>query len=73
VSDDQVFMPRPLAGLRTTLLALLPKDGTPIALAALSRVAAAPAEQVVEALHDALVQGLATYDISTDSYAAKRQ
>lgn len=73
MNGDHVFMPRPLAGLCTTLLALLPKDGTPIALAALSRVVAAPAEQVVEALHDALVQGLATYDPSTDSYAAQRQ
>lgn len=73
MSDDQVFMPRPLAGLRTTLLALLPKDGTPIRLAALARVAAAPAEQVIEALHDALVDRQATYDISTDSYAAQRQ
>lgn len=72
MSDDD-YMPRPLASLRTTLLALLPKDGTPIRLPALSRVASAPAELVIEAMHDALVQGQATYDISTDSYAAQRQ
>lgn len=65
--------PRAAAQLRMVLLALLPKDGTPLPMATLARLAAAKSHEVFEALQAAVLQGGVTYDPSTDSYAAKRQ
>ena len=60
------------AQLLVTLLALLPKDGTPVTVAALAAAAAVPPGVVTDTLFDTWYRGVIAFDMPSDSYSAIR-
>ena len=58
--------------LLVTLLALLPKDGTPVTVAALAAAAAVPPGVVTDTLFDTWFAGGIAFDMRTDTYSAIR-
>lgn len=58
--------------LLVTLLALLPKDGTPVTVAALATAAGISQPTVTNILFDPWFAGRLGYDLRTDSYFAIR-
>lgn len=59
--------------LRITLLALLPKDGTPMKVADLARMSGSSSRQVTDALFGDYLDGQIGFDIRTDSFSAHKQ
>ena len=57
-----------LDGLRFTLLALLPKDGTPRTVAYLAKATGSQPGEVVDALLDHYMAGDLEFDIRADAY-----
>ena len=60
------------AQLLVTLLALLPKDGTPVKVAALATAAGVSQPTVTNVLFDTWYAGHVGYDMPRDSYFAIR-
>ena len=60
------------AQLLVTLLALLPKDGTPVTVAALATAAGISQARVTNTLFDTWYAGQVGYDMPRDSYFAIR-
>ena len=67
MSDEALRM------LRITLLALLPKDGSPVKVAELARQAQATADQVTNALFADYLDREIAFDIRTDTFRAIKQ
>ena len=59
--------------LRIVLLALLPKDGTPKAIAELAALACVSPQDVSDALFDDYMDNRIGFDVLTDSFHDKRQ
>lgn len=59
--------------LYVTLLALLPKDGTPVSADVLALTAASTKERVAQVLAQALRTGQVRLDQEADTYAVMRQ
>ena len=60
------------AQLLFTLLALLPKDGTPVTVRTLATAAATSPAVVTATLFDTWYAGLIGYDMPTDTYFAHK-
>lgn len=60
------------AQLLVTLLALLPKDGTPVTVAALATAAGISQARVTNTLFDTWYAGQVGYDMPRDSYFSIR-
>lgn len=61
-----------LDGLRFTLLALLPKDGTPRTVAYLASATGSQPGEVVDALLDHYMAGALDFDLRADAYRLNR-
>lgn len=59
--------------LRITLLALLPKDGTPMTVAALSAASGINARAIIDALLDDYMAGALEFDVRSDAYRLSTQ
>lgn len=70
--DDQPVALPELNGLQITLLALLPKDGTPMTVAKLAAATAADEGDVISALIDPFMVGDVIFDVRADAYSARR-
>lgn len=70
-ADDDVAIN--LDGLRFTLLALLPKDGTPRTVAYLAGATGAQPCEVIDALLDHYMAGALEYDVLADAYRMNRR
>ena len=62
-----------LDGLRFTLLALLPKDGTPRTVAYLANATGAQPGEVIDALLDHYMAGDLEFDLHADAYRCSTQ
>ena len=60
------------AQLLFTLLALLPKDGTRVTVAALATAAVTTSSVVTDTLFDTWFKGLIGFDMPTDTYFAHK-
>jgi hypothetical protein len=58
--------------LQVTLLALLPKDGTPVTVAALACDAGTEQGYVIHALIAPFMKGDVIFDVRADAYSARR-
>lgn len=65
-------IPATYTGLQTALLALLPKDGTPVTVAALAKTLAVSEYQVTTALFDPYLAYEVDFDVLADAYSAPR-
>lgn len=63
----------PTVSLRVVLLALLPKDGTPVAVTELARLARCTPEKIAEALLDDCLSRRVDFDERTYSYSLRRE
>jgi hypothetical protein len=59
-------------GLQISLLALLPKDGTPVTVAKLAEASAADEAEVIHSLLDPFMAGDVIFDVLADAYSARR-
>jgi hypothetical protein len=59
--------------LRIVLLALLPKDGGPMTVASLAKVAGVSSPAVTNALFDDWFAKRIDFDVRSDAYSAKKQ
>lgn len=66
-------MTDPKQMLRIVLLALLPKDGTPIKVVDLARLSGSSSRQVTEVLYPGHLDKEVEFDIHTDTFRAHKQ
>lgn len=62
-----------LRRLRVALLALLPKDGTPVAIARLAEQTCVATKDVTDALFDDYLTGAIGFHVRTDAFFAIKQ
>lgn len=65
-------LPAAYTGLQISLLALLPKDGTPMTVAWLAKAAAVTEPQVTNALFDPYMAKAVNFDVRADAYFVER-
>lgn len=59
-------------GLQVSLMALLPKDGSPVTVTALAKSTAAEPGDVIQALLDPFMVGDVIFDVRADAYSVRR-
>ncbi len=59
-------------GMQISLMALLPKDGTPVTVAKLAHATAAEEDAVIHALIDPFMEGDVIFDVRADAFSARR-
>lgn len=66
-------IPKTRTGLQITLLALLPRDGTPVTVHRLAKATAVSEYQVTNAFFDLYLDREVNFDVRADAYSAAKQ